>query len=79
MTDDEYVFNLESELRNALRKQKKFQIAINMMTQSWLALADHYDASSRQGEAETLRHCAGELLRTIDAILAGSSRAPQGE
>lgn len=75
MTDDEYVFNLESELRNSLRKQKKFQIAINMMTQSWLALADHYDASSRQGEAETLRHCAGELSRTVNAVLADPSPA----
>lgn len=46
MTDDEYVFNLESELRIALRKLKKTQIAINMMTQNWIALADHYDAST---------------------------------
>lgn len=76
MTDDEYVFNLESELRIALRKLKKTQIAINMMTQNWLALADHYDASPRkQGEAETLRHCAGELSRTVNAVLADPSPA----
>lgn len=78
MTDDEYVFNLESELRIALRKLKKTQIAINMMTQNWLALADHYDASPRkQGEAETLRNCAGELARTVNAVLAADEPAKE--
>ena len=78
MTDDEYVFNLESELRIALRKLKKTQIAINMMTQNWIALADHYDADPRRlNESVTLKDCAGELARTIHAALAGDEPAKE--
>lgn len=62
----------------AQRLCKKLRIAQTLMTQNWLTLSEHYDASPRtQGEAEMLKLCAGELARTFNAVLAGSAPAKE--